>query len=154
VRHFSRKSVHTAGAGAIYLKHHAPDARNETGDIAELAAVTDSILFTRKQPRAEAARRMPAQLSPGNSDALFLSTQNIARMDAAENAAWSDWPGPRFAPKQVLGEAFNASAAWQCVAAFDAVGSGRFPAAAASVVGANQQAIGARFVAVRQTTRT
>jgi 3-oxoacyl-(acyl-carrier-protein) synthase len=154
VRHFSRKSVHTAGAGAIYLKHHAPDARNETGDVAELAAVTDSFLFTRKQPRAEAARRMRAQLSPGNSDALFLSTQNIARLDAAENAAWSDWPGPRFAPKQVLGEAFNASAAWQCVAACDAVGSGRFPAAAASVVGANQQAIGARFVAVRQTTRT
>lgn len=154
VRHFSRKSVHTAGAGAIYLKRHVAGPQPDTTGIVELASITESFLFTINQPRAEATRRMRAQLSPGRADALFLGTQNIARLDAAEVAAWADWSGPRFAPKQVLGEAFNASAAWQCVAACDAVGSGHFPATVVSVVGANQQAIGARFVATNQTIRT
>jgi hypothetical protein len=44
-----------------------------------------------------------------------------------------------------LGEAFVASAAWQCVAACDAIRQENFPAARVSIVGANQQAIGARF---------
>jgi hypothetical protein len=39
-----------------------------------------------------------------------------------------------------------AAAAWQCVAACDAVADGRFAAASVSLVGSNQQAIGARFV--------
>jgi len=39
-----------------------------------------------------------------------------------------------------------AAAAWQCVAACDAVANGRFAAADVSLVGSNQQAIGARFV--------
>jgi len=153
VRQFSRSSVHTAGAGAIYLKRHTSDAEHETSGVAELAAVTDSFLFTKTQRRAEAARRMRAQLSPGNSDALFLSAQNCPRLDAGELAAWANWIGPRFAPKQLLGEAFNASAAWQCVAACDAVQTGRCPAVSVSVVGANQQAIGARLVAVNPTPR-
>jgi hypothetical protein len=38
-----------------------------------------------------------------------------------------------------------AGAAWQCVAACEAVASGRFAAANVSLVGSNQQAIGARF---------
>jgi hypothetical protein len=39
-----------------------------------------------------------------------------------------------------------ALAAWQCVAACDAVATGRVPGASVSLVGSNQQAIGARFV--------
>jgi 3-oxoacyl-(acyl-carrier-protein) synthase len=145
VRQFSRMSVHTAGAGAIYLKRHA---EHEIGAMAELAAVTDSFLFTENLPRTQAARRMRAQLNPGRMEALFLSTQNVPRLDAAELAAWTDWSGPRIAPKAVLGEAFNASAAWQCVAACDTIQQARFPAATASIVGANQQAIGARFTRI------
>ncbi len=38
-----------------------------------------------------------------------------------------------------------AAAAWQCVAACDLFPSGQFTAANVSLVGANQQAIGARF---------
>jgi hypothetical protein len=41
-----------------------------------------------------------------------------------------------------------AAAAWQCVAACDAVAAGRFAAANVSLVGSNQQAIGARFAAI------
>lgn len=151
VRHFSRSCVHTAGAGALYLKCRAPNAECDSNCVAELAAVTDSFLFTNHQRRAEAARRMRAQLSPGNAGALFLGTQNIPRLDAAELAAWADWTGQRFTPKHVFGEAFNASAAWQCIAVCDAVQTGKFFAASASVVGANQQAIGVRFVAANQT---
>jgi hypothetical protein len=38
-----------------------------------------------------------------------------------------------------------AGAAWQCVLACDAVVTGKFAAADVSLVGSNQQAIGARF---------
>ncbi|MEI9959933.1 MAG: hypothetical protein WDM76_02020 [Limisphaerales bacterium] len=76
---------------------------------------------------------------------LCVSAQNIPRADAAENAAWRDWTGVRLAPKKILGEAFVASAAWQCVAACGAIQKNKFIAANVSIVGANQQAIGARF---------
>ena len=39
-----------------------------------------------------------------------------------------------------------AAAAWQCVAACDALAEKTFAAASVSLVGSNQQAIGARFV--------
>jgi hypothetical protein len=38
-----------------------------------------------------------------------------------------------------------ATAAWQCVAACDAIATRRFEAANVSLVGSNHQAIGARF---------
>ena len=70
---------------------------------------------------------------------------NSPRTDAAELAAWRDWTGPRISPKRILGEGLMAAAAWQCVSACDAVAGGRFAAANVSLVGSNQQAIGARF---------
>jgi hypothetical protein len=54
--------------------------------------------------------------------------------------------GPRLALKPILGEAFVASAAWQCVAACAGVREKEYPAANIVVSGTNQQAIGARFV--------
>jgi hypothetical protein len=51
----------------------------------------------------------------------------------------------RLAPRVRLGEAFTAAAAWECVAAVDALRQGKFPAASVAVAGINQQAIGARF---------
>jgi len=49
-------------------------------------------------------------------------------------------------PKVVLGEGLAAASAWQCVAAIDALRQQRFSAASISVVGCNEQAIGAHFV--------
>ena len=43
------------------------------------------------------------------------------RLDAAERAAWQEWSGARLSPKRVLGEGLMAGAAWQCVAACEAV---------------------------------
>ena len=50
--------------------------------------------------------------------------------------------------KKILGEGLMAAAAWQCVAAVDALRHNNFSAATVSIVGCNQQAIGARFVKV------
>jgi Beta-ketoacyl synthase, N-terminal domain len=143
VRLFNRSAVHGAGAGAIYLRRGKNYAIG-----AELAGVTDSFLFTQNQSRTEAVRKMRAQLPAGGAgELLCASVPNISRTDVAEKLAWHDWPGARLAPKAVLGEAFLASAAWQCVAACAALARGRFWAANVSVVGANQQAVGARFLA-------
>jgi hypothetical protein len=89
------------------------------------------------------------ELPHGRRDELLCdSTRQSVRIDAAELAAWRDWPGARLAPKRILGEGLMAAAAWQCVAAVDALQQGRFAGANVSVVGLNEQAIGARFVKV------
>ena len=139
---FQRDMVYSAGAGAIYLR------REKTPQTcAELGGVTDSFLLTQNQSRIEAARKMRRQLPPFAPDELLIASAQQNPRVAAENLAWCDWAGRRLAPKPILGEAFPAFAAWQCVAACEAVARGSFFSANVSVVGANQQAIGARFLA-------
>ena len=150
-RLFQRSSVPSAGGGAVYLKCEPenPSLRLPTSNRfgVELACVTDSVPFTTASNRANAARKMRTQLpASGAGELLCLSAQGVPRSDAAELDAWADWHGPRLAPKRILSEAFTASAAWQCVSACEAVRRGEFPAANVSVVGVNQQAIGARFL--------
>ena len=143
MRLFQRNAIHGAGAGAIYLRREKSPAAG-----AELATVTDSFLLTQSQSRTAAARKMRAQLPAGvPGELLCAGGQNLARLDAAENLAWRDWTGTRLAPKTILGDALLAAVAWQCVAACAALAGGQFFAANVSVVGANQQAIGARFLA-------
>jgi 3-oxoacyl-(acyl-carrier-protein) synthase len=140
-RMFSRRVILAEGAGAICLRRARPNDR------LQLAAVTNSHLFLKTQKRAEAIRRMRAELPcPDPTHLLCDGTQRAPRFDADETAVWRDWPGARLAPKHVLGEGLVAAAAWQCVAALDALGEGRFPAATVSVVGCNEQAVGAHFV--------
>jgi 3-oxoacyl-(acyl-carrier-protein) synthase len=142
VRLFERQSVQGAGAGALYLRKES-----STKPALELACITDAFLFSTARARSAAAQRMRAQLPEYHPrELLCLGTQGVARADTDELAAWTDWMGVRLAPKQLLGEAFTASAAWQCIAACDALGRGDFNAANVSIVGANEQAIGARFV--------
>ena len=91
---------------------------------------------------------MRAQFPPdAQNELLCASARQITSPDAAENPAWKDWAGARLAPGKILGGAFAASAAWQCVAACDSLRQNNFSAANVSVIGANQQAIGARFLA-------
>jgi hypothetical protein len=147
MRLFQRDAVHSAGAGAIYLRKDKPP------DVcAELAGITDSFLFTQNQNRTEAARKMRQQLPPCRPDELLcVSSQANLRAARAENLAWRDWSGNRLAPKAVLGEAFTASVAWQCVTACESIVRGQFSSVNVSVVGANQQAIGARFLACTES---
>ena len=116
---FQREAIHGAGAGAVLLK------KESGGAIAELFAVTDSFPFTQTQSRADALRKMLGQL-PECAPGELLCGGEI---------------------KTILGEAFVASAAWRCVAACESIRQKEFGAANVCVVGANQQAIGARFLA-------
>lgn len=138
-RLFDRRLVLGDGAGALYLRR--------TPAAVKLAAITDPQLFLRGQSRLKAARQVQSQLPPGDAKELLCDgTQAISRLDAAENSAWINWPGTRLSPKSVLGEGLMAAAAWQCVAACDALRERKCSAANVSVIGVNQQAIGARFV--------
>ena len=141
---FARGTVHAAGAGALVLSR-AP-AGPPPGVVLE--RVTDAFSITRSRSRPAAARQMRAQLPTGDAaEWLVVSARGLPRRDAAEREAWRSWPGPTLAPQAVLGAAFNAGAAWQAVLAGDAVRRGSAPAAVVSVVGTDQQAVGARFVA-------
>ena len=139
--HLNRHAVVTAGAGALCL---CRETKLSSG--VELAAITDAHTFSARLNRTRAAAAMRGQLgqaSPG--ELLCDGIGNSPRTDAAELAAWRDWTGPRISPKRILGEGLMAAAAWQCVLACDAVAGERFAAANVSLVGSNQQAIGARF---------
>lgn len=140
VRYLDRSAVVTAGAGALCL---CRDPKFSAG--VELTAITDAHTFSTRCTRAQAAAAMRAQLGAGLPGELLCDGIGHGRADAAEQGAWRDWTGLRLSPKKVLGEGLMAAAAWQCVAACDAVAKKSSPEASVSLVGANQQALGARF---------
>jgi len=140
--HLDRRAIVTAGAGALCL---CRDPKLSIG--VELSAITDTHPYSARQHQTQAAQAMRRQLGKHSSNELLCDGLGSSpRADAAERAAWSDWNGARVSPKHILGEGMMAAAAWQCVAACDALAEKKFPAANVSLVGSNQQAIGARFV--------
>jgi len=142
MRLFDRSAIQSGGAGALYLSGKASDNAS-----VQLSAVTDSFNYSADQNRTKAARGMRAQLPNGAAGELLCSGERGSpRADRAERSAWEGWPGLRQTPRTILGEAFVASTAWQCVAACQWLRGGLGTAANVSIVGANQQAIGARFV--------
>ncbi len=140
--HLERAAVLAGGAGALCLS-----CNSELCIGAELATITDAHTYSMGTGRTKAAQALRGQLGPGTASELLCDgVGNSPSADAAERAAWRNWVGARLSPKKILGEGLMAGAAWQCVAACEAVASGRFAAATVSLVGSNQQAIGARFV--------
>jgi 3-oxoacyl-(acyl-carrier-protein) synthase len=141
LRLLDRQTVLAAGAGALCL------CREPIGSaVVELSAITDAHTITARQPKAQAAQAMRQQLGQNPAASLLVEGTGVSpRSDEAERAAWQGWSGARVRPKQILGEGMMAAAAWQCVAACDAIGSGKFTAVDVSLVGSNQ-AIGARFI--------
>ena len=140
--HFDHDCISSAGAGCVCL---GLDAAQSMG--VQLDALTDAQAYLSNRGRSQAARAMRQELPAGSADELLCDgLQGVRRLDAPELAAWADWPGPRLSPKRMLGEGLTAASAWQCVAACDALAGGVFKAATLSLVGCNQQAIGARFV--------
>ena len=141
LHHLDRRAVIAGGAGAICL---SLDPALSIG--VALETITDAHSYRAATSRTQAARAMRKQLPAGSSAELLCDgLSDSPRTDAAEQAAWRDWTGPRLSPKRMLGEGLMAAAAWQCVAACDLILAGRFPAVNISLVGSNQQAIGARF---------
>ena len=139
--HIERRAVIASGGGALCL---TSDPELSIG--VELMTITDPHTYSAHNSRVRAAQAMRSQLGKSSTgDLLCDGLGDSPRTDAAELAAWRDWSGPRLSPKRILGEGLMAAAAWQCVAACDAVATGRFEAATVSLVGSNHQAIGARF---------
>ncbi|MEK7676423.1 MAG: hypothetical protein AAB676_11385 [Verrucomicrobiota bacterium] len=140
--HLEHSAVISNGAGALCL---CREPKRSAG--VELAAITDAHPYSARQSRSQAAQTMRRQLGAGSAlELLCDGLGDSPRADAPEAAAWRDWAGPRLSPKRIMGEGLMATAAWQCVAACEALARGRFQAANVSVVGANQQAIGVRFI--------
>jgi len=140
-RYFDRRVILAEGAAAVALRRGAIAKREVF-----LKAVTSSHTYSGSQKPLQAAERMKTELiGSGKADLLCDSTCGSARFDAPELAAWRDWTGPRIAPKRNLGESLAAGSAWQCVAAIDSLLREKYESAYVSVVGPNQQAIGARF---------
>ena len=149
LRHLDRPAVVAAGAGALCLCREAGLSAG-----VELAAITDAHTFSARRNRTQAAQAMRHQLGKNSAGELLCDgLGNSPRTDAAERAAWSDWTGSRISPKKIFGEGLMAAAAWQCVAACDAVAEKKFAAACVSLVGSNQQAIGARFTVAADVRR-
>jgi len=144
-RLFARKIALSEGAGALYLKRHPSGASG-----AQTHSITSPRSFVTNAGRKRAASAMRAELPECVSDHLLCDgTQGLSTVDAAELAAWNDWSSARLSPKTVLGEGLAAGSAWQCVAAIDALRQERFAAANVSVVGCNEQCIGAHFTRIR-----
>jgi hypothetical protein len=138
-RLFTRQVTVSEGAGALYLKREGQSDRNTA-----LGVVTDSHIFFDRTTRRSAANRMVKQLVAGEG-ILCDGLTGVASLDEAEAAAWAGWSRPRLSPKRFLGEGLMAAAAWQAVIAADMVERGESATALVSVVGCNQQAVGARF---------
>lgn len=140
--HFDHHATLGGGAGALYLTR-GPAASPGVA----LECVTDAFLYSARQSRRQAAEAMRQALAGSGSDELLCDgLQGRPQVDAAEAGAWRDWKGARLSPKRVLGEGLMAAGAWQCVAACQAVAQQTFRTATVSIVGTNQQAVGARFV--------
>ena len=147
--HFDHNSVSSAGAGCVCL---SLDSTASMG--IELNAITNAQTYLSNRSRSQSAQAMRQQLPTGAGDELLCDgLQGCRRLDMPELAAWQNWPGPRISPKRMLGEGLMAASAWQCVAACDALACGSFNAATVSLVGCNQQAIGARFVRANSQQR-
>jgi hypothetical protein len=142
LRHLDGTASLAAGAGALCL---CRDPGLSMG--VELAAITDAHTYSAERTRADSARAMRRQLPSSSSSELLCDGRGTGvQVNAPETAAWGDWRGMRLSPKRVLGEGLMAGAAWQCVIACEALAGGQADAANVSIVGSNQQAIGARFL--------
>ena len=140
--HLEHAAIISGGAGAVALCR-----AGEFPSGVELSSVTQPQSYSARKSRVHAARAMRAEFSPVENELLCAGLGDSPRADAPEIAAWQNWSGARLSPKRILGEGLMAAAAWQCVAAGAAVAEHQAPAAIASLVGCNQQAMGVRFQA-------
>lgn len=147
---FGDRAPRADGAGVIYLKAGPPPKSEVT-----LRSVTDPWNFVGPRTRKSQVARMRSQLPAGNAnDWLFSSIGGFPSNDDAEICAWSNWPGRRIDAQKILGHGHATLAAWQCAAAYEAIRRRACTAAAISVVGVNEQAVGAWLEATPSITCT
>jgi hypothetical protein len=135
LRLYSKNYLPSEGSGAIYLEAaHGP---------VRLLHLPDPVSFS-GYSRIESAGKIRELLNLENDGTTLLvdGRAGVARFDLPETKAWSDWNGPRWSPRVILGEAMGASTALQIVAAVEAVRAGGFEKAVVTATGGNQQAAG------------
>lgn len=135
LRLYSENFIPSEGAGAIYLEAADGPVR--------LLRLPDPVSFS-NHSRIAAAALIREQLRPNDNGRSLLidGRTGIRRFDLPETLAWSDWTGPRWSPREILGEAMGASASLQIIAAAEAIRSGNYSEAAVTATGGNQQAAG------------
>ena len=139
VRLFDGRRVLSEGAGALLLSRSPAEVK--------LQSITDEHVY-HSQTKAAALLNMKTQLLPHGANPMLVdSTSSSTGICSEESNLWSTWKDLRLSPKQVLGEGLMASAAWQAVAAVDAIKNGVATEALMSVAGFHQHAIGAKFEA-------
>jgi len=135
LRYYSRSYLPSEGAAAVYLEPaDSPVGILRLPDPVSLAA----------HSRNQAAAIIRDQLAPVDDGQTLLvdGRAGVPRFDRPETSAWSSWTGPRWSPREILGESMGVSAALQLVAASGAIAAGHFPRAAVTATGANQHAAG------------
>ena len=136
VRLFDRRKILSEGAGAVLLR--------KFGSV-ELSGISDEHLYVGSTKTA-ALQKMRAELPTQSSSAILAdSTSSNGGISAEEAELWLDWNGSHISPKRILGEGLMASAAWQVVAAADALMNGSAKEALISIAGFHQHAVGAHF---------
>ncbi len=141
---FDRSKILSEGAGAVLL------TRNADHSMARLEAVSDEFLYCTSGGKLAAIEKVREQLGTSKEGVLLCeSTTNAGRISKEEAVVWNDWRGSRIAPKRVLGEGLMASAAWQVIAATDAISAGDAKGAMVSVAGLHQHAMGCRLAETR-----
>ncbi len=135
LRHYSKNYLPSEGAAAIYL-----EAAKGQVEVLRLPDPVSLATHTRDQ----AAQKIRAKLTPCDDGCTLLvdGRAGVTRYDQPETKAWSDWTGPRWSPRTLLGESMGASIALQVVAAVEAIRSRKFSQAVITATGANQQAAG------------
>lgn len=142
----SRTAVGAEGAAAMVVCRVA-----DAPGCPRLVAVTEPVLYgkacspTMALGRVRQTLELGMGLESGRSRLLVDGTGGGGRLDRAGAVVWRDWEGARWSPKTVLGEAWAAGAAWQCVAAVAGISEESMAQAVVSVVGSQENAIGAVF---------
>lgn len=117
-RLFSRGVIAAEGAGALYLKFEADELPRPVLAAIDLPAAPGN--------PGQGTRAAKAGLDSEATASLLCDSQvGASALDRKISAGWRGWPGPRLSPLKVLGHALTAGAAWQCVAAVDALARGR-----------------------------
>jgi Beta-ketoacyl synthase, N-terminal domain len=135
LRHYSQDYLPSEGAAAIYLE--------ATPAAVRLLRLPDPVSLA-THSRLTAAHKIRQLLTPDDDGQTLLidGRTGIPHFDLPETTAWSDWCGPRWSPRQQLGEGMGVSSALQVVAAVAALESGNYRQAAVTATGGNQHAAG------------
>lgn len=131
------RGVAAEGAGALLLER-----ASSRPALARLEAVTDA---RPADARNAHATRADLHLEGSTENRLVDDLGRGGRLDRISEETWRDWSGSRRSPKRILGEAWAAGAAWQCVEAVAAIAAREARRCAVPVIGTHGHTIAARF---------